>query len=259
MTFDFFLENHSTLVKHKIYFASDFHLGVPDYKSSREREDRIIRWLNEIRDDAAEIFLAGDVFDFWFEYKNAIPKGFVRLQGKIAELTDSGIQVHWLTGNHDMWILNYIPEELGVKLYRKPITSVFNGKKFFIGHGDGLGPGDHGYKFIKSVFSNKLCQWLFALLHPNLGIGIAKYWSSRSRIATERMDDKFLGEKEFLVQFCKDALKSEHYDYFIFGHRHLPLEIKLSDKSTYINLGEWVHRNSYAVFDGSRMELKYFK
>lgn len=243
--------------RNKIYFASDFHLGVPDYKSSRERENRIVRWLDEIKSDAKEIFLVGDVFDFWFEYKNAIPKGFVRLQGKIAEITDSGIPIHWFTGNHDMWIFDYIPSELGVKLYREPIVREFNGKKIFIGHGDGLGPGDHGYKFIKSVFANKFCQWLFARLHPNLGIALAKYWSGRSRIATQM--EEFLGEKEFLVQYCNEVLKKEHYDFFIFGHRHLPLEIKISEKSTYINLGEWVHHNSYAVFDGGRIELKYYR
>lgn len=246
-------------MRNKIYFASDFHLGVPDYKKSREREDRIVRWLDEIKTDAAEIFLVGDIFDFWFEYKNAIPKGFVRLQGKIAEITDSGIPIHWFTGNHDMWIFDYIPAELGVKLHRKPVTREFNGKKFFIGHGDGLGPGDQAYKFIKSVFSSRLCQWLFARLHPNLGIAVAKYWSGKSRIATRKSDDKFLGDKEFLVQYCKEALKKEYYDYFIFGHRHLPLEIKLSERSTYINLGEWVHHNSYAVFNGGHVELKYYK
>ncbi len=246
-------------MKSKIYFASDFHLGVPDYKSSRERENRIVRWFDEIKNDAKEIFLVGDVFDFWFEYKNSIPKGFVRIQGKIAELADSGIPVHWFTGNHDMWIFDYIPNELGVKIYREPITREFNGKKFFIGHGDGLGPGDHGYKFIKSVFANQLCQWLFARIHPNLGIALAKYWSGRSRIATQMEDDKFLGEKEFLVQFCNEILKKEHYDYFIFGHRHLPLEIKLNAQSAYINLGEWVNHNSFAVFDVERLSLLYYQ
>lgn len=246
-------------MRNKIYFASDFHLGVPDYKKSREREGRIVRWLDEIKTDAAEIFLVGDVFDFWFEYKNAIPKGFVRLQGKIAEITDSGIPVHWFTGNHDMWIFDYIPSELGVKLYRKPISREFHGKKFFIGHGDGLGPGDHGYKLIKSVFANRLTQWLFARLHPNLGIAVAKYWSGRSRAASRTKDEEFLGDKEFLVQYCKEVLKKEHYDYFIFGHRHLPLEIKLSEKSTYVNLGEWVNQSSYAVLDNGNLSLKYYQ
>ncbi len=245
--------------RNKIYFASDFHLGVPNRTISREREMRIVHWLEEIKNDAAEIFLVGDVFDFWFEYKTVIPKGFVRLQGKIAELTDSGIPVHWFTGNHDMWIFDYIPSELGVKLYREPFRREFNNKKFLIGHGDGLGPGDKGYKFIKSVFKNKISQWLFSIIHPDIGIVLANYWSSQSRISTERTDDKFLGEKEFLVQFCKSTLIKEHFDFFVFGHRHLPLEIDLPGKSKYFNLGEWVNFNSYAVFDGEKMELKYFK
>lgn len=245
--------------KSKIYFASDFHLGVPDDKVSRERELRVVQWLDEIKKDAAEIFLLGDVFDFWFEYNKVIPKGFVRLQGKIAELTDSGITIHWFTGNHDMWIFDYIPGELGVKLHREPVKKEIGGKKFFIGHGDGLGPGDHGYKFIKAVFANKCCQWLFARIHPNLGIALARFWSGRSRIATERKEDVFLGEKEFLVQFCRKVLKNDHYDFFVFGHRHLPLELKLTEKSFYFNMGEWVNHYSYGVFDGDKMELKFFK
>ncbi len=244
----------------KIYFASDFHLGVPDYESSIVREKLIVKWLDEIKQDAEEVFLMGDLFDFWFEYKTAVPKGFVRLQGKIAELTDSGIPVHVFTGNHDMWMFDYLPKEIGIKLYRKEITREFNGKKFFLGHGDGLGPGDHGYKFIKKVFANPVCQWLFARIHPNLGISIANYWSGKSRIANKEVDEKFHGEEnEWLVIHSKEILQKEHFDYFIFGHRHLPLDIKLNEKSRYINLGEWVHFNSYAVFDGNNLELKYYK
>lgn len=244
----------------KIYFASDFHLGVPDYESSIVREKLIVKWLDEIKQDAEEVFLMGDLFDFWFEYKTAVPKGFVRLQGKIAELCDSGIPVHVFTGNHDMWMFDYLPKEIGIKLYRKEITREFNGKKFFLGHGDGLGPGDHGYKFIKKVFANPVCQWLFARIHPNLGISIANYWSRKSRIANKDVDEKFHGEEnEWLVIHSKEILQKEYFDYFIFGHRHLPLDIKLNEKSRYINLGEWVKFNSYAVFDGTNLELKYYK
>lgn len=243
-----------------IYFASDFHLGVPNEKESFYREKRIIRWLDEIKVDAKEIFLVGDIFDFWFEYKHAIPKGFVRLQGKIAEITDSGIPVHVFTGNHDMWIFDYIPKELGVKLYREPITREFNNKKFFIGHGDGLGPGDHGYKFIKKVFASKVCQWLFARIHPNLGIGIGKYWSGKSRKVNHKKDVIYNGpENEWLVTYCNEVLEQQHYDYFIFGHRHLPLEIDLNHRAKYINLGEWVNYNTYAVFNGKTLELKTFE
>lgn len=244
----------------KIYFASDFHLGVPDQESSLEREKMVVKWLEEIRHDAEEIYLMGDIFDFWFEYKSVVPKGFVRLLGKLAEITDSGIPVYFFTGNHDMWMFGYFPKELNIPVLREPVTKVFNGKKFFLGHGDGLGPGDHGYKFIKKVFANKFCQWLFARFHPNFGMSIAQYWSRKSRIANGSKDEKFHGETgEWLVIYSKEVLQKEHFDYFLFGHRHLPLDIQLNEKSRYVNLGEWVNYRSYAVFDGEKLELKYFR
>lgn len=242
----------------KIYFASDFHLGIPNKEKSLEREKLIVQWLDEVKKDAAEIYLMGDMFDFWFEYRTAVPKGFTRLLGKIAEICDSGIPVSVFTGNHDMWMFDYLRDELGVNIYRKPITREFSGKKFFLAHGDGLGPGDHGYKFIKKVFANPLSQWLFARIHPNTGIGIANFWSRRSRMANGQKDE-FKGEdNEYLVHFVKGVLKKEHYDYFIFGHRHLPLELQIGN-SWYINLGEWVNYSTYAVFDGNRLELKHYR
>ncbi len=241
----------------RIYFASDFHLGAPDYESSLRREKKIVAWLDAIKEDAEEIFLVGDIFDFWFEYKRAIPKGFVRLQGKIAELTDSGIPIHIFTGNHDMWIFDYIPKELGVTLYRDPIEREFFGKKFFIGHGDGLGPGDRGYKFIKKVFRNKLCQWLFARMHPNFGIWLADKSSKTSRAKTGSADEIYHGdENEWLFLFCQDELKKKHTDYFVFGHRHLPLEKEVGENSTYYNLGEWINYNTYLVVSKESVELK---
>lgn len=243
----------------KIYFASDFHLGTPAGESSRIREKTIVRWLDEIKHDTEELYLMGDVFDFWFEYKTVVPRGYVRLLGKLAELSDAGIKLHYFTGNHDMWVFDYLPNELNATLYRKPVQREINGKKFFLAHGDGLGPGDNGYKFIKKVFSNKFSQWLFARLHPNFGIAMANYWSKKSRIATQLEEEKFLGDdKEFLVMFCKETLAREHFDYLIFGHRHLPLDIKINN-SRYINLGDWFRYNSYAVFDGIELELKYYK
>ncbi|MEX1003255.1 MAG: UDP-2,3-diacylglucosamine diphosphatase [Crocinitomicaceae bacterium] len=244
----------------KIYFASDFHLGAPDYESSLEREKKIVRWLDMVKKDAAEIFLLGDVFDFWFEYKRAIPKGFVRIQGKIAELTDAGIPVHWFIGNHDMWIFDYIPKELGVQLHKTEIEREFGGKSFFIGHGDGLGPGDKGYKLIKKIFRSRFSHWLFARMHPNFGIGLANFSSRKSRAATGVKDETFYGEdKEMLIQFCKSELQKKHRDYFIFGHRHLPLEIELGEHSKYINLGDWISHNTYAVFDGETLSLETFE
>lgn len=235
----------------KIYFASDFHLGAPDYKSSLVREKKVVAWLDEIKTDAAEIYLVGDVFDFWFEYKTVVPRGFVRLLGKLAELTDAGIKVHFFIGNHDMWVFDYLPKETGVEVHKEPIERTYNGKQFYIGHGDGLGPGDRGYKFIKKVFRNPVCQWLFARLHPNLGIGLADFWSKTSRKHTGSSDKKFLGEEnEWLAIHSKELLKTKHYDYFIFGHRHLPMQIRVGEKSTYYNLGDWIDHYTYGVFDG---------
>ena len=247
--------------KNKIYFASDFHLGAPNHEESFKREKLIVKWLDEIKNDAQEIYLVGDIFDFWFEYKSAIPKGFVRLQGKIAELTDSGIIVNIFTGNHDMWIFDYLPQELGVKIYREPTIKEYHGKKFLIGHGDGLGPGDEKYKMIKKVFTNKFCQWAFARIHPNFGIGYAKAWSNKSRRNNIAYDEVFHGEdKEQLIVYCNEYIqKDPSIDYFIFGHRHLPLTIKIGEKAKYINLGEWIRHNSYAVLDGGKLELKEYK
>lgn len=247
-----------------IYFLSDFHLGIPDYQRSLEREKKIVRFLDSIRKETTEIYLLGDVFDFWFEYEKAVPKGYVRLLGKLASLNDTGIKIHYFTGNHDMWVFGYLEKEIGVKIYRKPIIKEINGKKFFIGHGDGLGPADLGYKFIKKVFASSTCQWLFACIHPNLGIKMAEFWSRKSRIATH--DLHFHGEKEWLIIYAKEILRNEHIDYFIFGHRHIPIDFSLglSPKgenkiSRYINLGEWITHFSYAVFYNGNLELRYYR
>ena len=242
----------------KIYFASDLHLGVPNKEKSLVREKLFVQWLDEIKTDAEAIFLVGDIFDFWFEYKKAVPKGYVRLLGKLAEFSDSNIPIHIFTGNHDMWLFDYLEDEINAHIYREPIEVSLKGKRFFIGHGDGLGPGDNGYKLIKKIFKNKLCQWLFERIHPNLGISIAQYWSKKSRIANGEKDESYHGEKEWLTQFCKQKMKTIEVDYFIFGHRHLPLEVDLGNNMTYINLGEWVNYNSYAVFDGKKLELKRY-
>ena len=243
-----------------IYFLSDFHLGVPDHASSLKREKCIVRFLSEIKEDAAAIFIVGDLFDFWYEYKKVVPKGFVRILGKMAELTDSGIPLYFFVGNHDMWMSGYFENELNIPVYYEPKNFEFNGKKFLIGHGDGLGPGDNGYKFLKKIFRNKACQWLFGLLPPYIGMGIAHWSSKSSRAATGVDDAQFLGEdKEWLISYCKEVLHQKHYDFFIFGHRHLPIDFSLDNGSRYINLGDWIRYNSYAVFNGQHIELKYFE
>ena len=243
----------------KIYFLSDFHLGAPDAKSSLEREKRICRFLDIAKQDASVIFIVGDLFDFWFEYSTVVPKGYVRILGKLAELTDSGIAVHFFVGNHDMWMRNYFQTELNIPVYFEPTEFVFNNKKFLVGHGDGLGPGDKGYKMMKKVFRNPVCQWMFGVLPPHMGMGLANYFSRKSRAKTGLVDEIFLGEdNEWLIIYCKDVLKQKKYDYFIFGHRHLPIDFKLQDGSRYINLGEWIKYDSYAVFDGDKLELLYY-
>ena len=243
----------------KIYFISDFHLGVPNYEKSLERERKIVRLLDVMKQDAQALYLMGDVFDYWFEYRNTVPKGFVRLLGKLAELTDAGITIYYFTGNHDMWAFDYFPKELGITIFRKQVQHEYNGTKFYLGHGDGLGPGDYGYKTIKKIFSNKFSQWLFARIHPNLGIGLMKYFSNTSRAATGAADEKFMGEeKEWLIIHSKEILKKEHFDYFIFGHRHLPIDIMLNEKSRYINLGDWINHQLYATFDGEKLEVREF-
>lgn len=235
----------------KIYFLSDFHLGAPDYLSSLAREKKLVAFLESIRHDADRIFIVGDIFDFWYEYKKVVPKGYVRLLGKLAELTDSGTPVAVFTGNHDMWMRGYFEQELNIPVYHEPRVFDLNGKRFYIGHGDGLGPGDHGYKFIKGIFRNPLCHWLFGQLHPTLGIGLANYFSRRSRESTGSSDEQFLGEEnEWLIIHCKELLQKEHYDYFIFGHRHLPINCPLPGGSRYINLGDWIRSFTYATFDG---------
>jgi len=251
----------------KIYFASDLHLGTPDYETSLGRERLFVQWLDMVGADAAEIFLVGDTFDFWHDYKTVVPKGYVRLLGKLAELSDRGIKLHIFTGNHDLWFDGYFEKELGAKIYTAPIERTFDGKLFFIGHGDGLGPKDHGYKFIKKIFTNPVCQWLFRWIHPDLGIRLASFLSYQSRYSNGKHElEKFMGEdNEWLLQYCKRLLERKPYDYFIFGHRHLPLDIEINGRGTgdegpirYINLGDWLDYNSYAVWDGEKLELKYF-
>lgn len=239
----------------KIYFLSDFHLGAPDAESSLQREKKIVEFLDEIRRDASEIFIVGDMFDFWYEYRKVVPKGHVRLLGKLAEITDAGIPMHFFVGNHDMWMNDYLSKEMNIKVYFTPHAFEFNGKKFLVAHGDGLGPGDRGYKMLKKVFRNPVAQWMFGVLPPYMGMGLANYFSRKSREATGKHEEVFLGEEnEWLITYCKDELRKKHYDYLIFGHRHLPIDFRLNN-SRYINLGDWITFCTYAVFDGNDMQL----
>lgn len=244
----------------KIYFASDNHLGAPTRQQSLPREKKFVAWLDEIKSDAAAIFLLGDLFDLWMEYKTVVPKGFTRTLGKLAEISDSGIPIYYFVGNHDLWMNGYFEEELNIPVFHKPQQFTFNNTSFFIGHGDGLGPGDKGYKRMKKVFTHPVSKWFYRWLHPDWGVRLAQYLSVKNKMISGDEDIKFLGEdKEWLVQYAKRKLEKEHYDYFVFGHRHLPLEIDLNRKSKYVNLGDWISYYTYAVFDGEQLSLEKYE
>jgi UDP-2,3-diacylglucosamine hydrolase len=243
----------------KVVFASDLHLGLYHAKKSILREKLFVKWMTDIQPQVQVLFLLGDIFDFWYEYRKVAPRGFVRFLGKLCEFTDQGIEVHFFTGNHDVWVFDYLPSETGVIVHRNPVLAQINDKVFYIGHGDGLGKGDFGYKFLKVCFRNKILQWLFSRLHPNFAYWIGHTWSKHSRLS-KGISEQFLGEnKEHQILFAKDYLKTNHIDYFVFGHRHIPIDFKLNESSRLVNLGEWIVANSYAEFDGMKMNLKYYK
>ncbi len=239
-----------------IYFISDVHLGLYPPEKSAERERILVSWLNSIKEDAAEIYLLGDIFDFWHEYKHVVPRGFTRFLGKLAELSDRGIRLHLFTGNHDVWIYDYLPSEIGLTLHRQHILCDFNGKKFFIGHGDGLGPWDKGYKILKWAFTNRVLQFFFARLHPNAAVGFGKKWSKSSRYAKGIIAEGYQGDdKEFQVRFAKQYIQTEHIDYFIFGHRHVPFDVQIAEQTHVINVGDWINNFTYAVWDGNELAI----
>ena len=244
----------------KIYFASDQHFGVPDLQQSRIREEKFIRWLDSIRKDAQVLFLMGDLFDFWHEWKYVVPKGYIRVLGKIAELKDCGIDIYFFVGNHDLWMKNYFEVELGIPVFFEKKYYEINSKKLLLAHGDGLGPGDKGYKRMKKVFTNPFAQWAFRWLHPDIAMKIANYMSQKNKMISGVEDQKFLGEdKEFLILYSKEKLKTEKIDYFVYGHRHLPMVLDLQKGAKYINLGDWISYFTYGVFDGEQFDLKKFE
>jgi UDP-2,3-diacylglucosamine hydrolase len=247
-------------MKDKVYFASDFHLGYPTGEASREREQKIIRWLDFVAPTASHIYLMGDLFDFWFEYTHVIPKGFIRFQAKLVELADKGVPISIFTGNHDLWLADYFTQEFGIAVYHQPISLTLSGKSFHIGHGDGLGPGDWHYKMLKKIFTNGICQWLFRNVLPvSLGMGFGFAWSDHRKKKNAHKVEVFQGENEWIWAYCKAVETKQHHDFYIFGHRHLPLDLPVNlDKmppSRYINLGEWLNYDTYAVFDGQETKL----
>lgn len=227
--------------------------------NSKERELKVVRWLDAIKSDAEAIYLVGDVFDFWFEYRTVVPKGYVRFFGKLAELRDAGIPIYFFTGNHDMWMFRYFEDELDIPIYRNPIIREIKGKRFFIGHGDGLGPKDYAYKRMKKVFNNPLCQWLFGRLHPDYGVRLASFASQSSR--NHKGDiDYTIKEEEWLYAYAVRKIKTVEVDYFVFGHRHIAMDLTLPDgKTRYLNTGEWFDKCSYLVVDDNEVKLQFFE
>ncbi|ADQ81999.1 UDP-2,3-diacylglucosamine diphosphatase [Riemerella anatipestifer] len=242
----------------KIYFASDQHFGAPTLEASKLREQKFVQWLEDIRKDAQVLFLMGDLFDFWHEWQFVVPRGFVRVLGKLAELKDQGIDIYFFVGNHDLWMKDYFEKELGIPVFFEKRYATINGKRFLLAHGDGLGPGDKGYKRMKKVFTNPLAQWLFKWIHPDISMKLALYLSQKNKMISGEEDKEFLGEdREFLVRYSKEKLKAEHIDYFVFGHRHLPMILEVGAGASYVNLGDWISYYSYGVFDGTQFQLKY--
>lgn len=243
----------------KVYFCSDNHLGAPDHAASRPRELKFVSWLDDVQEDAIAIIHLGDLFDFWFEYEKVVPKGFTRTMGKLAGITDRGIPVYFFVGNHDLWMKDYFEKELGITVFRKPQHFQIQGKHFLIAHGDGLGPGDKGYKRMKKLFTNPLAKWLFKWLHPDLGVRLGHYFSVKNKLISGKEDVNYDGpENEWLYHYAKRKMESENFDFFVFGHRHLPLEIPIGEQAIYFNLGDWITHDTYGVFDGNSFELKKF-
>lgn len=245
--------------KGKIYFVSDVHLGAPALKNNREREILFSRWLDEIKSDVAELYLLGDIFDFWYEYKKVVPRGFSRILGRLSDLSDKGIPVHFFTGNHDMWAYDYLEEETGAKVHHKQIIRDIWGKKFFLAHGDGLDAGDKGYLFLKKVFTSKTMQWLFSRMHPNFGFALAHKWSATSRLSKSDYQEDFMVNQDGMYKFAADFLQSNPIDYFVMGHRHRMINEKMKGNTRFILLGDWIKSFSYGVFDGDKFELKKYK
>lgn len=240
----------------KVFFASDFHLGLRAGYDPLEREKRVVSWLIEVAPQAREIYLLGDVFDFWWEYSKVVPKGFTRFLGTISSLTDSGLPIHFFTGNHDMWVGKYLSEECGLIIHNKPIIEVIDGKKFYLAHGEGLGTESTAFRVMLAIFRNRTLQKLYSALHPAIGISIGHRWSHNSRLG-KGISLEFLGEeKEDLFRHSKIILETEQIDYFIYGHRHLPMTYNLKQGAIITIMGDWITGSSFAEWDGKELILR---
>ena len=244
-----------------IYFLSDAHLGSLAIEHGRMQERRLVRFLDSIKHKAAAVYLLGDMFDFWYEWKYTVPKGYTRFLGKISELTDLGVEVHYFTGNHDIWMYGYLEKECGVILHKQPLTTEIYDKVFFLDHGDGLGDPDKNFKIIRRIFHNRTCQRLFSMLHPRWAMAFGLTWAKHSRLKrAEGKEPPYMGEdKECLVLYTKEYMKTHpDVDYFIYGHRHIELDLMLSHKARMIILGDWIRQFSYVIFDGEHLFLSEY-
>ena len=246
-------------LKNKTYFLSDAHLGSVFHENSIDVERKLCRWFDAVKHDAKEIYLMGDIFDYWFEYKNVVPRGFTRVLGKLSELTDTGIPIYFFIGNHDIWLTDYLSKECGLIIEKKPVIKNIDGKVFYLAHGDGLGDESWKFKFVRKVYHNQFLRFLYAAIHPRWTMKFASTWSNYSR--TNGKIEPFLGEeKEHLIQFAKEELEREpQINYFVFGHRHIMLNLPIKKESNIVILGDWMSYFSYAVFDGETMQLKQFE
>ena len=240
----------------KIYFLADAHLGAKSHSNTIDTERKLCRWLDSVKHDAHSIYLLGDIFDYWYEYKHVVPKGFTRLLGKLAEITDSGIEVHFFIGNHDLWLTDYLAKECGMILHLEPLITEIKGSKFFLAHGDGLGDESRSFKFLRRVFHSKFLRKCFSAIHPRWTIPLAHAWSGSSREGGGITG--FLGEEnEYLIRYAKGKLKEDsEINYFVFGHRHIMLNLPIAEQCSVVMLGDWITLFSYGVFDGVKLELK---
>jgi len=240
-----------------VYFASDQHFGAPDNSSSRDRELRFVEWLEELEGKTDVLFLLGDLFDFWYEYKEVVPKGFTRVLGTLARLRDKGMTIYFFVGNHDLWMGDYFEKELQIAVFHEPQLFEIQGKRCFIGHGDGLGPGDKGYKRMKKLFTNPLAKWCFSRLHPNFAVRLGRSASLNNKLISGDEDVTFKGrENEWLIAYCEEKLKQHSFDYFLFGHRHYPMKVHLNGGAFYFNTGDWLRYDSYAIMEKGELSLK---
>jgi len=250
------------LIEKSVYVVSDLHLGAPNPEASLIREKHFVNWLDTVQSHTQALYLLGDIFDFWFEYKRSVPRGYIRLLGKLANFTDQGIPVHIFSGNHDLWYQNYLPQQINATVHHEPLVTHFFGKKYYLAHGDGLGPGDHGYKFMKRVVTHPISKWLYRQLHPDWGIGFAYFFSNMSRKYKNPIQSKakkFYGENEYLLIHAREILQDDaDFSYFVFGHRHILKEIPLNTGATCFFLGDWINHFSYLQIAPHKTQLATF-